>query len=78
MALVTKIKEGHKNKQSVHKPTTCDFFVFLGSDGGRYLQIDTYGSEYRELTGKVSQSIQFNEQSAGQLKKLIEDSFPNI
>ncbi len=75
MALVTKIIKADKSKHMVHKPTTCDYSVFVGDDGNRYIQIDTYGSADRELTDKVSQSIQLNQNAAAQLKAIIEAHF---
>ncbi|MEL7499015.1 MAG: methionyl-tRNA formyltransferase [Planctomycetota bacterium] len=75
MALVTQIKKTNKSRHTIHKPTTCDYSIFVGDDGEQYLQIDTYGSSERELAGKISQSIQFNRDSASQLRALIDNHF---
>ncbi len=52
-----------KNKNSVHAPTKATYTSFE-INGHKYFQIDTYGSESREMPEKVSQSIQFDEKMA--------------
>lgn len=74
MALLdsTKIHKIDKSKVSVHKPVQCTYSVF--EEGGkRYFQIDTYGSEDREIHHKLSQSIQFDEETARVLIELVSD-----
>ncbi len=78
MALVRKIEPREKDIRAVHNTTTCTFTVFVDEDGGRYLQLETYGSEEREIPGKVKQTLQFNEQSAAQLLKILRDTFPTL
>ena len=78
MALVTRIESSTKERHAVHKPTHCLASVFMGPDNRHYLQLDTTGSEDRELVGKVSQSLQLNEESAAQLKQLITEAFPGL
>jgi hypothetical protein len=36
-----------------------------------YLQVDTYGSAERKLTGKKSQSIQFSSEAITQLRQIL-------
>jgi hypothetical protein len=78
MALITSIDRVEKERQRVHGGTRCDASTFLTSDGKMVLQLDTYGSEEREFTDKVSQSIQFDEAAAAQLLALIRATFPNL
>ena len=40
---------------------TAELRIFSDADGMRYLQLDTLGSPGRQLPGKASQSIQFDE-----------------
>lgn len=40
-------------------------------DGERYVQIDTYGKNDREIPGKESQSIQFDEERTKVLVDLL-------
>ena len=76
MALVESLELIRKERQSVHKPTRCGYSVFRDDQGNRYLQLDTYGTDDRELAGKVSQSLQFNAAIAAELRALIDKTFP--
>jgi hypothetical protein len=78
MALITSIGLITKERQKLHGPTRCDASTFQTDDGKTVLQLDTYGSEDREFTDKVSQSIQFDEAAAAQLLQLIRDTFPHL
>ncbi len=74
MALVNKIEKGVKSRDSIHKETECSYFII--HDGSKkYLQLDTYGSDDRKLTGKTSQSIQFSTEAIKQLKELLLKEF---
>ena len=44
-------------------------------DGNKYVQIDTYGNSDRVFQEKISQSIQFDRDSAKFLVKLLIDEF---
>ncbi len=75
MALVSNIREGLKNKSTIHKGTECSYFIIYNDEGKKYLQLDTYGSDDREITGKVSQSIQFSPEAIKELKQLLAKEF---
>lgn len=77
MALVRQIRPVEKERQAVHGETECSSSVFRAG-GATYLQLDTYGSPERKHPEKVSQSLQFDENSAGQLLELIRRTFPNL
>lgn len=77
MALISEIKEIQKERQRVHEPVECSASVFSEADR-RYLQLDTYGSAERKLTGKVSQALQFDREGAEQLLRLIRRTFPDL
>ncbi len=32
MALVTQIKKASKSRHTIHKPTTCDYSIFVGDE----------------------------------------------
>jgi hypothetical protein len=75
MALVIKIeKGGMKGRESVHKKTECNYFIVYDNDE-KYLQLDTYGSEDRQMQGKMSQSIRFSPEALKQLKELLSKEF---
>ena len=78
MALITSIEQSTKDRQKIHAPTRCLASSFTTDGGKAVLQLDTYGSEDRTFTEKVSQSIQFNEDSAQQLLNLIRVTFPKL
>lgn len=78
MALIAQLTEITKARQAVHKPVECGYSVFIGPDGQRYLQLETFGSSERKVPGVTSQSIQLNETSAAGLKRLIEQTFPSL
>ena len=78
MALVRRLESTTKDRPTVHGDVVCLYSVFSDPSGNGYLQLDTYGSDDRDFPGKISQSVQFNRDSAAQLKKLIEQVFPNL
>ncbi|MEZ5958278.1 MAG: hypothetical protein R3C27_13825, partial [Hyphomonadaceae bacterium] len=45
------------------------------ANGEKYLQIDTYGSDARDIPGKKSQSVQLNKQSAIELVAILRREF---
>ena len=76
MALIKKghIKQLEKDRIYIHKTTEATYSVF--TDGGeKFFQIDTYGSEGRQLKDKVSQSIQFDKESALELVGILINEF---
>lgn len=78
MALVTAFESSRKERTSVHKPTRCLYAVVEGNSGQRYFQIDTLGSDERQISDKVSQSIQFDGKAARELIELLRQTFPDI
>ncbi len=69
------INKLEKDRNTVHQTVRATYSVFHTKDGGRYFQIDTYGSENREFKEKISQSIQIDEETAIYLMKLIKEEF---
>lgn len=77
MALITQFSESDKSSYQVHGPTNCRYSIFA-KEGGKYLQLDTYGSSGPQEPEKISQSIQLDRQAAGIVKRLIEKAFPDL
>jgi hypothetical protein len=78
MALITSFEPiGAAGSGRVHGEVECGWAVFE-SCGRRYLQLDTYGSRTRAIPGKVSQTIQVDEEGARKLKRLIAQAFPGL
>ncbi len=64
-----------KNRNSVHQSVDSTYTAFTDYNGNKFIQIDTYGSKDRMFRGKVSQSIQFNDESAQMLLQIIRREF---
>lgn len=75
MALIIEIKRIHKLRGSVHKPVESTYFTFNDFSGDKYLIIDTYGSEDRQIKNKVSQTIQLNNKSAKVLYNILKSEY---
>lgn len=68
------IKRIEKNTNHIHDRVNATYTVFE-KDGKKYLQIDTYGRIERENPEKISQSIQFDKETARFLTDLFETEF---
>ncbi|WP_404448116.1 hypothetical protein LG307_03380 [Sutcliffiella horikoshii] len=77
MALIkgNTMKKIMKERNAVHYEVDNTYTSFIDKEGNRILQIDTYGSNQREFRGKVSQSIQFDKESAQEFLKVIKKEF---
>ena len=71
MALVKKFDEKTIEHPSLHGETSATYSVITNEDGRKLLQIDTYGSENRQIPGKISQSLQFGPEGIEELKKIL-------
>lgn len=76
MALLSagKLSRTEKERNSIHRPTTATYTSFILQDK-RYFQIDTYGSDDRIMPEKISQSIQFDEETAKVIVDLLKKEF---
>ena len=68
------IKNIEKNRNTIHDKVYTTYTVFK-ADGDRYVQIDTYGKIDRENPEKISQSIQFDKQTAKFIVELLKKEF---
>jgi hypothetical protein len=73
MAMVKNLEKTIMNAR-VHAEVKADYNVLI-KDGEKYFQINTYGSENRVIKKKVSQALQFNEESAKQLFEILKKEF---
>ena len=71
---IDKIIKIDKQRNSVHEEVVGTYTTFE-SDGEKYLQIDTYGKSEREMPEKISQSFQFNLESAKYIVNLLNKEF---
>lgn len=72
MALIVPDRFERINKESnrVHKTVNATFTEFICNDE-KYFQIDTFGSDDRQIKGKVSQSFQISENSLREIIKKL-------
>lgn len=63
-----------KDRNSVHTKVYTTYTVFE-QDRNKYFQMDTYGKSDREMPGKISQSIQFDKESAKFLVEILKKEF---
>lgn len=68
------IKRIEKNRNTIHEKVHATYTVFE-MDDEKYVQIDTYGRIDRETPGRVSQSIQFDKETATFLVDLLKEEF---
>jgi hypothetical protein len=77
MALIREFMEISKESNRVHDVVDCGWTVFE-SDGAVYVQLDTYGTDHRQNPGKVSQSLQLDEDAARALTHILARAFPAL
>ena len=74
MAIVRKLKRITLERDSTHSEVKdCTYSIIQGDDGRKSLQIDTYGSAYRKMPDKKSQSIRFSPDALEQLKRILSE-----
>jgi hypothetical protein len=78
MALVTKVDWVPKDRIRLHSETTCHACSYDSPTGEKILQLDTHGSSTRQIIGKVSQTLQFDEAGAKQLLVVVKRAFPQL
>jgi hypothetical protein len=74
MALVRNFEPKAMERNSLHKEIGASYSVF-GDGEDKVLQIDTYGSDDRQIPGKKSQTLQLDRQGAERLLQIIRSEF---
>jgi len=74
MALVRKFEERRMERNSLHREIGATYSVF-GPDDKKILQIDTFGTDDRQIPGKKSQTIQLDEMGAKELYLIMKKHF---
>ena len=74
MARIASFHKVAKDRTGLHEPTEAQYLAF-DTAAGRILQIDTIGSRQRKEVGKMSQSIQLDRQTAGELLAILRETF---
>lgn len=74
MAFIEKFEKENINFRKKHDPAETTYSSGI-INGETIFQINMYGSAYRQDTGKVSQVIQLNKESAEELLVLLKNTF---
>ena len=74
MALIRQFQRKELARNSLHEEIDASYAVFE-RDGKVLVQIDSYGRKNREIPGKLSQTIQLDEQGAAQLVRILKTAF---
>lgn len=64
------IERIEKTRNTLHEKVHTTYTVFE-KDGRKYVQFDTYGKDDRDNPEKISQSLQFDEETARFLVRLL-------
>lgn len=72
MAIVRKLKRITLEHDSRHSEVNCTYSIIQDGEG-RSLQVDTYGSKYRKIPEKKSQSIRFSPEAIKQLRSILSE-----
>jgi hypothetical protein len=73
MALIRKLEKLSRNSR-LQTEAACSYNTLV-INGEKYLQLNTYGSTERVHINVVSQSLQFDRQSAKQLYDVLKSEF---
>ena len=68
------IKRIEKTHNQLHERVRATYTVFE-KDSRKYVQLDTYGKDDRDNPEKISQSLQFDKETAKFLVRLLIDEF---
>lgn len=68
------IERIEKSRNTLHEKVHTSYTVFE-KDGRKYVQFDTYGKDDRDNPEKISQSLQFNEETARFFVRLLIEEF---
>lgn len=78
MARVVRFRElPRANRRMFRTEVDCGYRI-VSEQGLRMLHLETYGSQDRQIPGKVSQSLQLDERAAAELLRLIREAFPHL
>jgi hypothetical protein len=77
MAVVTSLVGLKQQTFRIHPTRVKGHFAVFESGGSRFVQLNTYGSENRQDKDTVSQTMQFDENSARELRRLLAEAFPD-
>ncbi len=71
MALINTLKKIESERLVKHLPTEATYSIIRDEEGELFLQIDTYGSVYRDKKGSKSQSLRFSSSAILELREVL-------
>lgn len=77
MALIRSLSKVSKDKQRRHQEVDGGWSV-VTLDGETYFQLDTYGTDDRQDVATISQSFQVSRDQAGNLIRILRETFPGL
>ena len=77
MARITVFTRIAKDRVGRHTGVECGF-AEVEYDRKLALLLETYGSDERQISGKTSQSLLLQEESAARLVEIIQSTFPSL
>lgn len=77
MALIRKFEHVPGGRVGFRTEVECGWRVGE-SRGRRLLHLETYGSDEREIRGKVSQAIEIDIEGARELQRILRTAFPGL
>lgn len=75
MAFVTRFELDDRNLKSLHPTQVVCKYLTAERDGRKLLQLNTYGSDDRDVPGKLSQTLQIGEDAARELLTILKREF---
>jgi hypothetical protein len=77
MALIRGFVANNSVVGGVHRTNVDCHWKAFEAGGARILQLDTFGSDDREIPGKLSQTLQLDRERARKLVAIINSVFPS-
>lgn len=75
MAFVKSVEKDDRAVKNLHPTKLACKYIFSETGGQRIIQLNTYGSDFRDVPGKLNQTLQFDEHSARQLFDVLKMEF---
>lgn len=77
MALIRGFEHRPGGRVAFRTEVECGWRV-SDADGKRLLHLETYGSDERDIPGKVSQSLELDLAGAQELLRILKTAFPDL
>ncbi len=75
MAFASPLEQDEREIRGLHPTQVVCRYMVCDMDERRVLQLNTYGSPGRQMPDKLSQTLQFSEETARQLHALLDQHF---